>query len=256
MRKQTVILALFSLLLWCHPSHGFAQDGYSDSVKAIKNELKAYQAQLESIDESLVTYSDYELYSSIYRDCNEKMDIFYEENKSFIVLQEPALSAIWSGIKDLREEIDAKIENLKLEDVKESKKRELETEFSLTAMRYDQLNAKYKQLGQMKKRVAKDSLLSLKNRETELFTDYSARKIQNKELISQSPSLDSLCKHIDTLHQTISEAKDIETVKWGDLIFKVTIIAALLFFLINLIVSKKNLKKQLNGKKNKHIPSI
>ena len=109
----------------------------------------------------------------------------------------------------------------------------------------------------MKRKAAKDTLSALKNSDVDLYPEYAAKKIQHKDIISQNPLLDSLCNRIDNCHKTISEAQNIETIKWGDIIFKVTIVAALLAFLINLIVSKKKLNNQLNGKKNKkHIPSI
>ena len=109
----------------------------------------------------------------------------------------------------------------------------------------------------MKRKAAKDTLAALKNRDMELYQEYTANKIQHKEIISQNPLLDSLCNRIENCHKTISEAQSIETIKWGDIIFKVTIVGALMAFLINLIVSKKKLNNQMNGKKKKkHIPSI
>ena len=239
------------------PAQAVSQSSYADSVKEIKNELKTYQAQLETIERNLVTYADYELYSSTYRDCVERMDVFYEANKPLIALESQMLFDIWSDIKDLREEIDKKIEILRQEAQTETLTRELETELTLTALKYEQLATLYQQLPQMKRKVAKDTLSALKNRDAELYPEYAAKKIQHKEIISQNPPLDSLCNKIDNCHKTISEAQNIETIKWGDIIFKVTIVAALLAFLINLIVSKKKLNNQLNGKKNKkHIPSI
>lgn len=239
------------------PVRVVSQNSYADSVKAIKNELKTYQAQLQTIEENLVTYADYELLSSTYRDCVERMDIYYDANKSFIALQCQALFDIWSDIKDLREDIDKKIEKLRQESETEKLKQELEADFSVMAFQYDQMSDGFQHLGEMKRKVAKDTLAAWKNRDAELYSTYTAKKVQHKDIIAQDPSLDSLCKRIETCHKTISEAQDINTIKWGDIIFKVTILAALLAFLINLIVSKKKLNNQLNGKKKKKFtPSI
>ena len=257
MRTRRVLVVIWLVLLALTPTWALSQSGYADSVKEIKSELKNYLSQLETIEKNLVTYSDYELYSSTYRDCVERMDVYYEANKSFITLESQLLFDIWSDIKDLREDIDKKIETLRQEAQNEALTRELETDFTLTALQYDQLAAIFQQLPQMKRKAAKDTLTALKNRDLELYPPYATQKIQHKDIIAQNLLLDSLCKRIDSCHKTISEAQNIETVKWGDIIFKVTIVAALLAFLINLIVSKKKLNNQLNGKKNKkHIPSI
>ena len=257
MREKAILIGLCGLLSLALPFGAVSQSGYADSVKMIKNELKTYQAQLEKIDQDLVTYADYELYSSTYRDCVERMDIYYEANKSFIALECPALFDIWSDIKDLREEMDKKIETMRQASEAEARVKELEVDFTQTMLQYERWNITFQQLGQMKRKAAHDTLVTLKNRDAELYTEYATKQIQNKEIITQNPSLDSLCNCIETYHKTISEAQTIETIKWGDVIFKVTIVSALLAFLINLVVSKKKLNNQLNGKKKKkHIPSI
>ena len=257
MRKRTQILTFLGvLLLFGNPFRTVAQNSYADSIRMIKNELISYESRLKDIDQGLTAYRDCDLYSRNYRDCVAQMEAFYQENKSLILLQNKALTEIWSRILDLREDIDEKMVALEREKEVEEHKRELYQELSETSLRYDQLNGSYQQLGQMKKKAAHDTLVSLKKRDSELYQEYFSKKTQNEDFIDQDPSLESLCNHIETFHKTISEAKDIETIKWGDVIFKVTIMAALLFFLINLIVSKKKLKNQLNGKKNKHIPSI
>lgn len=257
MKTRKILVFIGLSLLAMLPLRASSQSSYADSVKEIKSELKNYLSQLETIEKNLVTYSDYELYSSTYRNCVDRMDVYYETNKSFITLESQLLFDIWSDIKDLREDIDGKIATLRQEAQTEALARELETDFTLTAIQYDQLAAIFQQLPQMKRKAAKDTLIALKNRDLELYQVYAAQKIQHKDVIASNPLLDSLCKRIDGCHKTISEAQNIETVKWGDIIFKVTIVAALLAFLINLIVSKKKLNNQLNGKKNKkHIPSI
>lgn len=254
-KKLSVIV--WAVVLLALPVRAVSQGGYADSIKAIKNELKAYQSQLETIERNLVTYEDYDLYSSTYRDCVERMDVFYEANKPTIALENQMLFDIWSEIKDLREDIDEKVDSLRQVAEKEALARELETELTLTSLRYEQMNAAFQQLPQMKRKAAKDTLTALKSRDMELYQVYATYKIQHKDLIAKTPQLDSLCGIIDGYHKTISEAQNIENIKWGDIIFKVTIVAALLAFLINLVVSKKKLNKQLNGKKKKkYTPSI
>lgn len=257
MRTKTLSIIIWAFLLAAIPARAVSQSGHADSIKAIKNELKTYQSQLETIEQNLVTFEDYDLYSSTYRDCVERMDVFYEANKATIALQNPMLFEIWSDIKDLREDIDEKIAVLREEAEAEALARKLETELTLTSIQYEQMNAKFQQLPQMKRKIAKDTLAALKSRDMELYPIYAASKTQHKDLIAQNPLLDSLCGRIDSCHKTISEAQNIETVKWGDLIFKVTIVTALLAFLINLVVNKKKLNTQLNGKKKKkYTPSI
>lgn len=256
---ETVKLSYFvcAVLMALLPAQAVPQSGYADSVREIKGELRSYQSQLETIERNLVTYADYDLYASTYRDCVERMDVYYETNKSFIALQSQVLFDIWSEIKDMREEIDEKIARLRTESETIRLTQELETEFSLVASQYDRMAVGIQQLGQLKRKVAKDTLAAWKNRDMELYSNYTTRKIQHKDVIAQDSSLNSLSKHIESCHKTISEAPDINPVKWGDVVFKVTIVAALLAFLINLIVSKKKLNNQLNGKKKKKFtPSI
>ena len=140
MRCLTLSSLLWIILMVTLPVRVMSQNGYADSVKEIKNELKNYQAQLETIEQNLVTYADYELYSSTYRNCVERMDVFYEANKTFIALESQILFDIWSNIKDMREEIDKKIETLNQEAQVETLTRELEAELTLTALKYEQLS--------------------------------------------------------------------------------------------------------------------
>ena len=156
-----------------------------------------------------------------------------------------------------RKDIEKKMEKLQQEAKTAALARDLETEFTLTALQYDRLTSIFQQLPQMKRRIAKDTLVALKNRDMDIYPIFVAQKNQHKDIIASEPMLDSLCKRIESGHKTISEAQNIETVKWGDIIFKVTIVAALLAFLINIIVSKKKLNNQMNGKKKKKFtPSI
>lgn len=256
MGKRTRILTLWGvLLLFGNPFQIAAQDRYVDSLKEVKKALSGYEARLSEIDQSLINYDYCEIYSRNYDECVEFTEYLYETNKSMI-LENSALSKIWFNIKDLRRNIDDKMIVFKREQETENLKRELRTEFLQLSAQYDQLLVSYQRLDQMKRKAGHDTLQSLKKRDSEMFVKYSNKKAQNENTIAQDSSLKSLCGHIETLHKTINEAKDIETIKWGDVIFRVTIMAALLFFLINLIVSKKKLKNQLNGKNNKHIPSI
>ena len=256
MRKRTLLLTFLGVLsLLSSPFKAASQSSYADSVKEVKKALIGYEARLSEIDQSLINYDYCEIYSRNYDECVEFTEYLYETNKS-IILENPALSKIWFNIKDLRRDIDEKMVVFKREQETENLRRDLRMEFSQISSQYDQLVVSYQQLDQMKRKAGHDTLQSLKKRDSEIFGKYSSKKIQNENIIAEDSSLKSLCNHIETLHKTINEANDIETIKWGDVIFKVTIMAALLFFLINLIVSKKKLKNQLNGKKNKHIPSI
>lgn len=257
MRTKTLSIVVWAVLVLTLPMRAVSQSGYADSVKAIKSELKNYQAQLESIEREMVTFTDCDRLSDDYLRCTTQMDVFYNENRSFITLQSQILYDMWMDIMVLRKAIDEKMEILQQEAKLEALARDLEAEFTLTALQYDQLTAIFQQLPQMKRKAAKDTLVALKNRDMDLYPVFATQKIQHKDIIASNPLLDSLCKRIDSGHKTISEAQNIETVKWGDIIFKVTIVAALLAFLINLIVSKKQLNKQLNGKKKKkYTPSI
>ena len=256
MRKRTFQWTFFGIiLLLISPIKAVSQSSYADSVREVKQALIDYETRLSKIDQYLMTYDDCTIYSRNYDECVEFTDYLYEANKPMI-LENAALSKIWFNIKDLRRDIDEKMVVFKREQETENLRRDLRMEFSQISSQYDQLVVSYQQLDQMKRKAGHDTLQSLKKRDSEIFGKYSSKKIQNENIIAEDSSLKSLCNHIETLHKTINEANDIETIKWGDVIFKVTIMAALLFFLINLIVSKKKLKNQLNGKKNKHIPSI
>ena len=256
MRKRTLQWTFLGLvLLLISPFKAVSQSSYADSVREVKQALIDYEARLSKIDQYLMNYDDCAIYSRNYDECVEFTDYLYEANKPMI-LENAALSKIWFNIKDLRRDIDEKMVVFKREQETENMKRDLRMEFSQISSQYDQLVVSYQQLDQIKRKAGHDTLQSLKKRDSEMFGKYSSKKLQNESIIAEDSSLKSLCNHIETLHKTINEANDIETIKWGDVIFKVTIVAALLFFLINLIVSKKKLKNQLNGKKNKHIPSI
>lgn len=250
---RTNILLMFALviLVMMLPVQAISQNGYEDSVKMFKNEMKNYRTQLETIESDMITISDCERLSGDYSKCTNRMDVFYNENMSFITLKSQVLYDYWVDIMALRNDIDKKMESLKQEARMEALAHDLEEELTLTAFQYDQLTTMFQQLSQMKRNAAKDTLIALKKRDMDIYPIYATQKAQNKDIIASNSRLDSLCKRIDSGHKTINEAQNIETVKWGDIIFKVTIVAALLAFLINLIVSKKKLNNQLNGKKNK-----
>ena len=246
-----------AVLMAVLPAQAMPQSRYADSVREIKGELRSYQSQLEAIDRELVTFTDCERLSDDYLRCTTQMDVFYNENMSFITLQSQILYDMWMDIMVFRKDIEKKMEKLQQEAKTAALARDLETEFTLTALQYDRLTSIFQQLPQMKRRIAKDTLVALKNRDMDIYPIFVAQKNQHKDIIASEPMLDSLCKRIESGHKTISEAQNIETVKWGDIIFKVTIVAALLAFLINIIVSKKTLNNQMNGKKKKKFtPSI
>ena len=255
MRKRSFLLTCFLVLLLLSTPHGIvAQSSYDDSIRAAKSELMHFEARLKTIDTCLKTYLDCDLYSRNYDECIERIDYLYESNKPMI-LENADLSKLWFNVRDLRKDIEEKMVDLKRMQEMEEQKKKLQEEFHQIALEYDQLATRFHLLGQMKKKAAHDTLKSLKCRETDLYNEYSINKTPNKDIIAQDPSLDSLCEHIETVHNTISHA-DIETNNWGEIVFKVTIMAAVLFFLINLIVSKKKLKNHMNGKKSKQIPSL
>ena len=255
MKKKTFLQLCVGCLILLLPYNAFTQARFADSLKTVKKELTNYKMELESIYESFDTENEYENDMKRYDDCSEQLMIFFEPRKTFIA-EYSTLYSIWSDIKQIRDDIDEKIEVLKKKQELKKTLTILREDLELTCTQYKILISQFQNLDQMKRNPASDTLAKLKNRDAELFNEYSIQKTQHKELIAQEPTVDSLCDFIEASHKTISEAKDIEKIKWGDIIFKVTLVLAVLFFIINLIVSKAKLKKQLNGKKNKHIPSI
>ena len=255
--KFHILFAFFSLTVLVH-SGLEAQMSMRDSLRDAVRELTSLQEQLVRIDEKITTYSDYEVYSSDYRDFCMQADYYYQGHQPFIMSQKEKLFSIWSNIVDRREAIDEKISNLEQENQRQMMLNDLNNEFLGVKMQYEQLLQGVQIIPSMKRNPSADTLALIKKKDSELYPTFSAKKSQQdvKDLIAQNPSLDSTCNFIETAHKAISEAKDIEKIKWGDIIFKVTLVTAVLFFLINLIVSKKKLKTQLNGKKNKYPPSI
>ena len=255
--KFHILFAFFSLTVLVH-SGLEAQMSMRDSLRDAVRELTSLQEQLVRIDEKITTYSDYEVYSSDYRDFCMQADYYYQGHQPFIMSQKEKLFSIWSNIVDRREAIDEKISNLEQENQRQMMLNDHNNEFLGVKMQYEQLLQGVQKIPSMKRNPSADTLALIKKKDSELYPTFSAKKSQQdvKDLIAQNPSLDSTCNFIETAHKAISEAKDIEKIKWGDIIFKVTLVTAVLFFLINLIVSKKKLKTQLNGKKNKYTPSI
>lgn len=251
---------LVCLLLIALPSvQVFSQSGFIDSMREFKNELKSYLSQLETIQSEIALNQDYEQISNEYLICTPQMDAFYEENKSFIQLKKQKdLSDLWSKILLSRKEIEKQLEDLKLKAQKEEQARDLEAALTATSLQYDQLSERFRKRALMKRKAANDTLDVLKKRDGELYQNYLTQKTQHAELIKQNDLLDSLCRRIESSHKAIDEAQNLKITNWGDIIFKVTIVTALLAFLINIIVSKKKLNNQLNGKKKKKkfTPSI
>lgn len=258
MRNKLHFLFAFVVVAILLQSSLVAQSSMRDSLKAAVKELNALQEQLVAIDGKINSYTDYEVYSSEYRDFCVEADYYYEGHQSFIMSQKEKLFSIWSKITDLKESLDSKIKELEQERQKQEQLDALKVELENLKMQYEQLLLGFQRLPSMKRNPSADTLALLKKKDSELYPNFSAQKSQPdfKDLVAQNPPLDSLCNYIEGAHKTISEAKDIEKIKWGDIIFKVTLVSAVLFFLINLIVSKKKLKTQLNGKKNKFTPSI
>ena len=255
--KFHILFAFFSSTVLVH-SGLEAQMSMRDSLRDAVRELTSLQEQLVRIDEKITTYSDYEVYSSDYRDFCMQADYYYQGHQPFIMSQKEKLFSIWSNIVDRREAIDEKISNLEQENQRQMMLNDLNNEFLGVKMQYEQLLQGVQKIPSMKRNPSADTLALIKKKDSELYPTFSAKKSQQdvKDLIAQNPSLDSTCNFIEAAHKAISEAKDIEKIKWGDIIFKVTLVTAVLFFLTNLIVSKKKLKTQLNGKKNKYTPSI
>lgn len=255
--KLHILFVFFSLTVLVH-SGLEAQMSMRDSLKNAVRDLTSLQEQIVAIDEKITTYTDYEVYSRDYRDFCMQADYYFEGHQPFIMSQKEKLFPLWSQIVDRREALDEKISNLEQENQRQMMLNDLNNEFGSVRMQYEQLLQGFQKIPSMKRNPSADTLALLKKKDSELYPTFSAKKSQQevKDLIVQNPSLDSTCNFIEAAHKAISEAKDIEKIKWGDIIFKVTLVTAVLFFLINLIVSKKKLKNQLNGKKNKYTPSI
>ena len=258
MKNRLQFLLVFLILTVYAQAGAVAQMSMRDSLKNAVRELTALQERIADIDDKITNYTDYEVYSSEYRDFCTEADYYYEGHQSFIMSQKEKLFSIWSKISDLREALEEKISNLEQENQKKELLEKLGGEFGEVKAQYEQLLQSFKKIPSMKRNPSADTLALLKKKDSELYPVFSAKKAQPevKELVAQNPPLDSVSNFIETAHKTISEAEDIEKIKWGDIIFKVTLVSAVLFFLINLIASKKKLKNQLNGKKNKFTPSI
>lgn len=115
MRTKTLSIVVWAVLVLTLPMRAVSQSGYADSVKAIKSELKNYQAQLESIEREMISFTDCDRLSDDYLRCTTQMDVFYNENRSFITLQSQILYDMWMDIMVLRKAIDEKMEILQQE---------------------------------------------------------------------------------------------------------------------------------------------
>lgn len=258
MRPRRLSILVCFLLMALPSAQVFSQSGFIDSVKEFRSELKNYLSQLDAIQGEIALGQDYERISNEFLVCTPQMDAFYEENKSFIQLKKQKdLIDLWSKILLSRKEIEKQLEELKQKAQQEAQARDLESALTATSLQYDQLSERFRKRAQMKRKAANDTLAVLKKRDSELYQNYLTQKTRHAELIKQNELLDSLCRRIESGHKTIDEAQNFKIANWGDIIFKVTIVTALLAFLINIIVSKKKLNNQLNGKKKKKFtPSI
>lgn len=255
--KRNIFIQLFAvfLLLLSLPSQAVTQTRFADSIKAVKKQLSSYKTDFESLNTAFETDENLEKNLSLYNDCCEKLQIYFDDRKSFIT-EYNTLYSIWSDIKQIRTDIDDKIETLEKAEERQNTLTKLNQDLEQIDKEYQDLIQRFQGLSQLKRNPASDTLDLLKNRDTELYTEYFSLKTRYKDLIEQEPSMNSKCTTIETSHRIISETPKIEKIKWSDIIFKISLLAAVLFFLINLIVSKKKLKDQMGGKKKKQIPTI
>lgn len=257
MKKNKFITnALFcGIILLLFHFTAVSQSSFRDSLNIVTKELTAYKTQMQELYEAFDDTNKYEACTENFdRNCM-LIDNYFINNQD-IIRKCPDLFNIWGDIETIRKKTNEKKELIPKEKEKQKKLTQLRAELELTLQQYKGIITQYQELDKIKRNPAHDTLQKLKNRNDVLYEKYSQLKMQNNELISDNHSVDSLCNLIEAAHKTISEAKDIKKINWGDIIFKVVIVGGLLFILINIIVSKKKLKKQLNGSKGKNIPTI
>lgn len=238
------------IVLWLlFPLVGVAQTTHADSVKTAKAELKEFLKERES---GLVALDNGQPCN-----CDPKdWDFFYETYRPLIHGDEE-LNSMRKKIEELDVKIVEKKESISEKEENQKKQTQFQADLEGIHQKYKDLMRQYQALDQLKRNARSDTLEKIQNSEREIFAKYQFLIDQNKDYTAQPP-VDTVCKYIEKSHREISDAPKIEKIKWGDIIFKVTLVVALLFFVINLIVSKKKLKNQMNGKsKNKKsIPTI
>lgn len=246
---KKVSIPLLSLCLLLPISVGAQQSFLKDSIKLVQGELVQWEKDLKAACDGLEAGNkkDYSFSS---------LDRYLERNKDFLLAHEE-FDCSCERIDQLRNEIGKRIESIIENEKNQEELVKCKEGLEAICQKYTALMKQFNTLDQLKRNARSDTLAKIKKVDGELFNEYTAKKTQYGESASQPP-LDSLCKYIDNSHHAISEAPEIEKIKWGNIIFQVTIVAALLFFVINLIVSKKKLKNQMGGKakKKKDIPTL
>lgn len=234
MKKAFGILFLMGWILLAVSTSVMAQEDY------VSAELTSYYKELVSYDRQIVTVEDAERLETRYKTHIKLVESCYSDNSEFI-RYDKKLQKIYENYMDLYQQIGKRIEELRADSNRREKIEKLTVKFQrhLDEMTILEEEGKHYVAEEMR-----DSLKLVKQKANEHFVDEASVEYgANRELFDDSEELTRIWKSTKEIYNRISSLEIAVKPSYYDLIFKIVIVVAVVFFIINMISQKMKMKK-------------
>ncbi|MGP1447534.1 MAG: hypothetical protein ACTTKO_08465 [Candidatus Limimorpha sp.] len=243
-KKAIGVLFLTGWVILAMPAGVMAQEDY------VSEELTSYYKELVSYDRQIVTVEDAERLETRYKTHIKLVESCYNDNSEFI-RYDKKLQKIYENYMDLYQQIGKRIEELKAESSRRDKIEKLTVKFQRHLDAMVRLEEKGKHYVAEK---LNDSLKIVKQKANEQFVEEASVEYgANRELFEESEELTRIWKSTKETYNRISALEIAVKPSYYDLIFKIVIVVAVVFFIINMISQKIKMKKlqQMSKLQNK-----
>jgi hypothetical protein len=231
------------ILLWTGLFGGYASDQQNPQTGDVVLDIQAYieklYQELTEIDKGIQTPNDVHLHEKYLKENRLLMETFFQENKKEITAHQELLFSRYAQYMELSSALDKKINRLQEEGEKELIEERLTTMFDKYLsdfQNYEAVALLYVENN------AEDSLNSIKLRANTAFMEINNDYFQHKKLVEDNPELKKKYENIK-LSQEHIQTLMVSPTKWGDIIFKGTVVLALLIFVGNMVKTKLQFKK-------------
>lgn len=229
-----------------------------EKVEKAKDQIAGLYGDLRIVDGKIQFFEDIEVNEREYLSLKDRFGIWESNNQSY-VLEEEEISKKYESYRNLQYELEKKMDSLKADKEKQDKIQKVASKFVEYQSQMQSLERQGNKC-QENKRI--DSLNMIKNKASDCFSQSSAFYMGNQEMVDENDSIKLLWNDINDINSRIKDM-NIVPIKWGDLVFKIVIVCAALFFGINLIAQKIKMKKMTQitvdnhrKKKEENMPSI
>lgn len=231
------------ILLWIGLSGEYTsvqQDSQTgDIVLDIQGSIENLYQDLAEIDNGIQTPNDVHLYEKYLNENRLLMETLFQENKKEITAHHELLFSRYAQYMELSSTLDKKINRLLEQKEKETITEHLTTMFDKYLSDFQSYEAVA--LLYVENNTG-DSLNSIKLRANTAFMELNNDYFQHKKLVEDNPELKKKYENIK-LSQEHIQTLTVSPIKWGDIIFKGTVVLALLIFVGNMIKTKLQFKK-------------